>query len=54
MEDPQRFKQGRSIGSYVGLTPCRYQSGERDIMKSISRRGMPCCATISTRRRTTC
>lgn len=39
VEDPRRFKQGRSIGSYVGLTPRHYQSGERDITTSISRQG---------------
>jgi hypothetical protein len=49
VEDPQRFKQGRSIGSYVGLTPRRYQSGERDITTSISRQGGCHVAPLSLR-----
>lgn len=39
VEDPRRFRTGRSIGSYIGLTPARYQSGDRDVTGSISRQG---------------
>ena len=39
IEDPHRFGSSRSIGSYLGLTPKRYQSGERDVTLSISRAG---------------
>ena len=39
IEDPNRFGSSRSIGSYLGLTPKRYQSGERDVTLSISRAG---------------
>lgn len=39
VEDPGRFGRSRSLGAYVGLTPRRYQSGERDVTGSISRQG---------------
>lgn len=39
VEDPGRFKRSRDIGAYLGLTPRRYQSGERDIVGAISKQG---------------
>jgi transposase len=30
IDDPKRFRNGRQVGSYVGLTPRRYQSGQSD------------------------
>ena len=39
IEDPHRFGSNRDVGAYLGLTPKRYQSGERDISLSISRQG---------------
>ena len=39
IEDPHRFRRNRDIGAYLGLTPRRYQSGERDIGGGISRQG---------------
>ncbi len=39
IEDPDRFSSNRDVGSYLGLTPRRYQSGERDITLGISRQG---------------
>ncbi|WP_333825141.1 IS110 family transposase [Pinisolibacter sp.] len=39
VEDPGRFGRSRSLGAYVGLTPKRYRSGERDVTGSISRQG---------------
>ncbi len=39
IEDPHRFGRARSVGAYLGLTPRRYQSGERDVTFSISRQG---------------
>lgn len=39
VEDPGRFKRSRDIGAYLGLTPKRYQSGERDIAGAISKQG---------------
>ena len=39
IEDPGRFRQTRDVGAYLGLTPRRYQSGERDIAGAISKQG---------------
>lgn len=39
VEDPGRFRRSRDIGAYLGLTPRRYQSGERDVSGGISRQG---------------
>ncbi|WP_316355404.1 IS110 family transposase [Devosia sp.] len=39
VEDPANFKNSRSVGAWVGLTPRRYQSGEVDHDGHISRRG---------------
>ena len=49
MEDPHRFGSNRDVGAYLGLTPKRYQSGERDVSLSISGEETRWCATISTR-----
>lgn len=39
IDDPKRFHSGRQVGSYVGLTPRRYQSGQSDRQGRISRMG---------------
>lgn len=39
IEDPQAFRNARSVGAWLGLTPRRYQSGEVDYEGHISRRG---------------
>lgn len=39
IDDPKRFRSGRHVGSYVGLTPRRYQSGQSDRQGRISRMG---------------
>jgi transposase len=39
IEDPQRFKNVRDVGAYVGLCPRRDQSGEDDPQLRISKRG---------------
>lgn len=39
IEDPGRFRRSRDVGAYLGLTPKRYQSGERDISGAISKHG---------------
>jgi transposase len=39
LDDPKRFKSGRQVGAYVGLTPRRYQSGQSDRQGRISRAG---------------
>jgi transposase len=36
LDDPQRFKNGRQVSCYVGLTPRRWQSGESDRQGHIS------------------
>jgi transposase len=39
IEDPGRFQRSRDVGAYLGLTPKRYQSGDRDIAGAISKQG---------------
>lgn len=39
IEDPERFSRSRDVGAYLGLTPKRYQSGEKDVAGSISKQG---------------
>jgi transposase len=39
IDDPGRFGRARDVGSYLGLTPQRYQSGEVDLTGRISKRG---------------
>lgn len=39
IDDPDRFRSSRDVGPWVGLTPRREQSGERDIVGQISRAG---------------
>jgi transposase len=39
IEDPARFRRSRDVGAYLGLTPRRYQSGDRDIAGAISKQG---------------
>jgi transposase len=39
IDDPDRFRSSKDIGPWVGLTPRREQSGERNIIGQISRAG---------------
>ena len=39
IEDPGRFRRSRDVGAYLGLTPRRWQSGEKDIVGVISKQG---------------
>jgi transposase len=39
IDDPHRFKRGKQIGSYIGLTPRQYQSGTMDRQGRISGHG---------------
>jgi transposase len=39
LDDPHRFKSGKQVGCYIGLTPRRWQSGESDRQGHISRAG---------------
>jgi len=39
IEDPGRLRRSRDVGAYLGLTPRRWQSGEKDIVGAISKQG---------------
>jgi transposase len=39
IDDPHRFRRGKQVGSYVGLTPRQYQSGTMDRQGRISGHG---------------
>jgi transposase len=39
LDDPHRFKSGKEVGSYVGLTPRQFQSGQMDRSGGISKQG---------------
>ena len=39
IDDPHRFRSGKEVGSYVGMTPRRFQSGQMDRQGRISGRG---------------
>ena len=41
LEDPTRFDKSRQVGSFVGLTPRRDQSGETDKQLRITKAGNP-------------
>ena len=39
IDDPERFRRSKDVGPWVGLTPGRDQSGERDIVGGITKCG---------------
>ena len=39
IDDPARFRSSKATGAHFGLTPTRYQSGERDVSGRISKLG---------------
>jgi transposase len=39
IDQPQRFVHSRAVGAHVGLTPKRYQSGETDYDRGVSKSG---------------
>ena len=39
VDDPARFKSSKGVGAHFGLTPKKYQSGEKDITGRISKIG---------------
>lgn len=39
IDDPARFTSSKKVGPWVGLTPSRNQSGERDISGGITKAG---------------
>jgi transposase len=45
VDNPGRFSRSRAVGAHFGLTPKKYQSGERDITGAVSRVGDPMVRT---------
>lgn len=41
LDDPKRFKKGKQVGAYAGLTPRQWQSGQSCVEGHISRAGNP-------------
>lgn len=39
VENPKRFRTSRDVGAYLGLTPGRRQSGDRDVALGITKQG---------------
>ena len=39
IDDPERFRRSKDVGPWVGLTPGRNQSGERDVVDAITKAG---------------
>nr|WP_252731556.1 transposase [Lentibacter algarum] len=39
VDDPVLFRSSKRIGSWIGLTPSRNQSGERDVSGGITKAG---------------
>ena len=39
IDDPERFRRSKDVGPWVGLTPGRNQSGERDLVGRITKAG---------------
>ena len=39
LDDPKRFRNGKHVGSYAGLTPKQYQSGQMERQGRISGQG---------------
>ena len=39
IDDPGRFRRSKDVGPWVGLTPGRNQSGERDVVGQITKAG---------------
>ena len=39
VDDPRRFTSSKKVGPWVGLTPSRNQSGERDVSGGITKAG---------------
>lgn len=39
VDNPSRFSSSKRVGPWVGLTPSRHQSGERDVIGGITKAG---------------
>ena len=46
IDDPGRFKSSRQVGPHFGLTPKKYQSGEKDVSGRISKIGDASVRTV--------
>ena len=46
LDDPDRFRNGKHVGSYVGLTPRQYQSGQMERQGRISGQGNKLLRTL--------
>jgi transposase len=46
LDDPNRFKNGRHVSSYLGMVPRRWQSGQVDITGRISKCGNKLLRTL--------
>jgi transposase len=44
--DPRRFKNARTVGAFVGLTPRSHQSGQRDPRLGVSKEGDPALRSL--------
>ena len=47
VDDPARFKRSRTVGAHFGLTPRRFQSGEKDNPGESPTPATPTCAPPS-------
>jgi transposase len=41
LDDPDRFRNAKAVGSYFGLVPCQDQSGDKNRLGHITREGAP-------------
>jgi transposase len=41
LDDPNRFRNAKAVGSYFGLVPCQDQSGDKNRLGHITREGAP-------------
>jgi transposase len=46
VDDPSRIKRSKEVGALFGLTPRKYQSGEKDVTGSITRVGDEAVRTV--------
>ena len=46
IDDPHRFKNCKQVGSYIGLTPRQYQSGQTDMHGRVSKDGNSLIRTL--------
>lgn len=54
VDDPTRFRRSSSVAAYLGLTPRRHQSGERDVSGRISKVATGSPAPTCSKPRTFC